>query len=213
MQDSRLSIALRGASHILFLAGTKRATKWLEYSDDICNPTFLRDIPLGVTLLAFSASLLKRIQCNKSLAPFPTAALILWHSTTATATLPRTFVDNLYFLEMSSRCSACGAVVISTVKLTPMTDPQTLTCLEPLSITNEPPRKHESALIRHFVEKTSTCLASLDAEISEVKDRLQQLKEQRIALSGLHARSKKILAPQRRIPPEILGEIFAWTLA
>ncbi|KAJ6459933.1 hypothetical protein C8R45DRAFT_842883, partial [Mycena sanguinolenta] len=93
-----------------------------------------------------------------------------------------------------------------------MTDPETLNCLEPLSITNEPPRKHESALIRHFVEKTSICLASLDAEISEVKDRLQQLKEQRTALSGLHARSKKILSPQRQMPPEILGEIFAWTL-
>ncbi|KAJ7441874.1 hypothetical protein FB451DRAFT_985550, partial [Mycena latifolia] len=54
-------------------------------------------------------------------------------------------------------------------------------------------------------------LASLN-EISQFQDRLQRLKEERASLSTYRTQNHVILSPLRRMPPEVLGEIFSWTV-
>ncbi|KAF7342616.1 F-box domain-containing protein [Mycena sanguinolenta] len=117
---------------------------------------------------------------------------------------------------MPALCSACSAQIISTtdnfeLSLAP-TDPQTLARFEQLSTTNEPPQASELAFIRPIIDKASARLASLDEEISRLQSRLQKLEDARAALSEYHAKTTVILSPMRRIPPEIIGEIFSCTL-
>ncbi|KAF7368131.1 F-box domain-containing protein [Mycena sanguinolenta] len=116
---------------------------------------------------------------------------------------------------MHSSCSTCGATLIATrdaFKLSLTTDPWTLARLSQLSSTNEPPLEPELTFVRPIVEKTRARLATLNAEISRLKNRLRELKDERTALSEFHSQNTRIISPVRRIPAEILGEIFSWTL-
>ncbi|KAF7328294.1 F-box domain-containing protein [Mycena sanguinolenta] len=97
-------------------------------------------------------------------------------------------------------------------KLSLTTDPWTLARLSQLSSTNEPPLEPELTFLRPIVEKTRARLATLNAEISRLKNRLRELKDERTALSEFHSQNTRIISPVRRIPAEILGEIFSWTL-
>ncbi|KAJ6503749.1 hypothetical protein C8R45DRAFT_973647 [Mycena sanguinolenta] len=102
-----------------------------------------------------------------------------------------------------SRCSARGTLSIASPDEPELNiAPQTLARISELLTTNDPPREHELALIRPVAQKTAARLASLDAEISRLWD-------QRAALAKSHAGI--ILSPLRRMPPEILGEIFSWS--
>ncbi|KAF7345144.1 F-box domain-containing protein [Mycena sanguinolenta] len=112
---------------------------------------------------------------------------------------------------MPSVCSECGAFGVSTSNDFEF-NLATLARLAQLSATNEPPRDAELSLIGSIVEKTSARLAALDTEICRLKDRLEELEKERIALSVYHAQNRRVLSPLRRLPPEILGEIFSWTL-
>ncbi|KAJ6455155.1 hypothetical protein C8R45DRAFT_881721 [Mycena sanguinolenta] len=58
----------------------------------------------------------------------------------------------------------------------------------------------------------SARLVCLEAEISRLKDRLQQLEAEHAALSKNNSQNTTCLPPLRRIPFEILAEIFSWTL-
>ncbi|KAF7353382.1 F-box domain-containing protein [Mycena sanguinolenta] len=116
-------------------------------------------------------------------------------------------------LQMPSACSQCGAFVFSTgdhseLDLTTATRAR----IADLSSTNEPPLNTELSAIRSILEQTSAGLADLDAEISRLKDHLRDLEEKRTALSRCHSQNTQILSPLRRMPPEILGEIFSWTV-
>ncbi|KAJ7729109.1 hypothetical protein DFH07DRAFT_703551, partial [Mycena maculata] len=55
-------------------------------------------------------------------------------------------------------------------------------------------------------------LACLDEEISWLRARSKQLEEEHASVSRYHAQNTAILSPLRRMPPEVLGEIFLWTL-
>ncbi|KAJ6474143.1 hypothetical protein C8R45DRAFT_907383 [Mycena sanguinolenta] len=115
---------------------------------------------------------------------------------------------------MPSSCSVCGAIVISTgdeSELNLTTAPRTLARFPQLAATNEPPLETELSVLRPIVEKSSARLASLEAEIVRLNDRLQQLEEERTLLWRYHVQNLTILSPLRRIPPEILGQIFSWT--
>ncbi|KAJ7693156.1 hypothetical protein B0H17DRAFT_1010253 [Mycena rosella] len=52
----------------------------------------------------------------------------------------------------------------------------------------------------------------LDMEMPRLRDRLKQLEQEHAALSTYRRQSAAILSPLRRIPPEVLGEIFSWIL-
>ncbi|KAJ7122999.1 hypothetical protein C8R44DRAFT_981238 [Mycena epipterygia] len=110
----------------------------------------------------------------------------------------------------TTQCSECGAFSTSLsadgpndldINASPARHHELLT-------TNEPPDDAELAFIRAVISKTHARMAYLDTEIS----RLQQLEEERAALSTYHSQNIAILSPLRRIPPEVLCEIFLWTL-
>ncbi|KAJ7780064.1 hypothetical protein DFH07DRAFT_793604 [Mycena maculata] len=75
-----------------------------------------------------------------------------------------------------------------------------------------PPHDVDLLIIRSLISQTDTHLNFLDEEISRLRDRLEQLEEERVSLSRYHAQNKSILSPLRRIPPEVLAEILSWTL-
>ncbi|KAJ7457168.1 hypothetical protein B0H11DRAFT_2063087, partial [Mycena galericulata] len=79
---------------------------------------------------------------------------------------------------------------------------------------NEAPLECDLDFVHSVLSKTGARLAYLDDEISRLRDRsrLLQLEEERALLSNYHARNRGVVSPLRRMPPEVLSEIFSWTL-
>ncbi|KAJ7683132.1 hypothetical protein B0H17DRAFT_942197, partial [Mycena rosella] len=77
---------------------------------------------------------------------------------------------------------------------------------------NTPPQDAELVFIRAVVSKTGARLADVEKEISGLRRRLQQLEEERASLSKYQAQNNAVFSPLRRMPPEVLAEIFSWTL-
>ncbi|KAJ7457187.1 hypothetical protein B0H11DRAFT_2063165, partial [Mycena galericulata] len=77
---------------------------------------------------------------------------------------------------------------------------------------NEEPLESELDFIHSELSKTSECLAHLDDEESRLWDRLLQLEDEKALLSNYHAQNRGVVSPLRRMPPEVLAEIFRWTL-
>ncbi|KAJ6530863.1 hypothetical protein DFH09DRAFT_1285013 [Mycena vulgaris] len=81
-----------------------------------------------------------------------------------------------------------------------------------LLTTNEPPEISDMPFVQSIVSKTGARLASLETEISRLRDQLKQLEEEQTLLSRYRAQNQAILSPLRRTPPEVLAEMFSWTL-
>ncbi|KAF7343728.1 hypothetical protein MSAN_01953400 [Mycena sanguinolenta] len=114
-----------------------------------------------------------------------------------------------------TRCSACGAFAKSNpdeLEFNITIAPRTLARISELLTTNEPPQEAELVILRPVAEKTAERLACLDAEICRLRSQLEQLEGERAALRKYHAQNTTILSPSRRIPAEVLGEIFLWSL-
>lgn len=86
------------------------------------------------------------------------------------------------------------------------------TRLHALLHSNKIPKDSEIPSVRLATAEINGRLAPLDEEISQVRDRLVQLVKDRAALMDSRDQHEAILSPLRRMPPEILAEIFAWTL-
>ncbi|KAJ7231048.1 hypothetical protein B0H12DRAFT_218789 [Mycena haematopus] len=116
-------------------------------------------------------------------------------------------------MDTSSRCSNCGALSTAELMDVPDVFPAPGTRNHTLLTTNEPPEDSEStSTIRSVISKTAARLASLEDEIYKTKQKLKHLKDERTSLSSHHAQHKAILSPLRRMPPELLSEIFLSTL-
>ncbi|KAJ7609006.1 hypothetical protein FB45DRAFT_1067046 [Roridomyces roridus] len=116
--------------------------------------------------------------------------------------------------QMTSICSECGATKIANAEPSdtiPAT-PETLAGYQLLAASNEPPNSAERAFLQAVASKSAVRLTCLDEEISRLKDRLGQLEAERSQLAGYHSQNVAILSPLRRMPHEILTEIFLWTL-
>ncbi|KAJ7231057.1 hypothetical protein B0H12DRAFT_973531, partial [Mycena haematopus] len=70
----------------------------------------------------------------------------------------------------------------------------------------------ELPIFRSVISKTTARLASLEDEIYKVQEKLKHLEDERASLSSHHAQHKGILSPLRRMPTELLSEIFSSTL-
>ncbi|KAJ7123622.1 hypothetical protein C8R44DRAFT_559888, partial [Mycena epipterygia] len=55
-------------------------------------------------------------------------------------------------------------------------------------------------------------LAAVEHEISRLCEQMQSLEEECASLSGHLLTNTAVLSPLRRMPAEVLGEIFSWTL-
>ncbi|KAJ7609149.1 hypothetical protein FB45DRAFT_1067153, partial [Roridomyces roridus] len=108
---------------------------------------------------------------------------------------------------LSSRCSECGSLKSSSFDQTPTSSRRLK-----LTTTNEIPEEAELDSIRSFASTTRARLAVLEQGIVELEDRLKELQSERLALRKLHEEDSAILSPLRRVPPEILAEVFSWTL-
>ncbi|KAF7340700.1 ABC protein [Mycena sanguinolenta] len=115
---------------------------------------------------------------------------------------------------MDFRCPNCGDVYSGPLAPEPTTHLSVTrgTRHHTLLNTNEPPEDSELTFIHSVVSKTCIRLKHLDDEISKIQERLKQLEDERAALSSFRTRNKAILSPLRRMPPEVLSEIFSWTL-
>ncbi|KAJ7663940.1 hypothetical protein DFH06DRAFT_1189012 [Mycena polygramma] len=100
------------------------------------------------------------------------------------------------------RCPECGAPNPTVGSLT----------AEIEALVNAPPDDSEIAFIRSAISSTDATLTRLDEEISKLQKTLKRLEEERALLSSYRARSSAILSSLRRMPPEVLSEIFLWTV-
>ncbi|KAJ7483485.1 hypothetical protein FB451DRAFT_107141 [Mycena latifolia] len=115
----------------------------------------------------------------------------------------------------ASHCFACGAPVPEGVRDSNIDVAITLGTLarhQELMSTNTISEVPELTFIRTVVSTSDAQLAHLEKEISRLQDRLQQLRNEQGLLSRYRAQNTAILSPLRRMPPEVLAEIFSWTL-
>ncbi|KAJ7706735.1 hypothetical protein B0H17DRAFT_1001168 [Mycena rosella] len=118
----------------------------------------------------------------------------------------------------ASHCSQCGAPITSSAEnprdssTNVQVVPKTLARHLQLMSTNAPPETIELAFIRTVAEKTRVRLADLENQMVGLRERVQQLEDEHILLSRYHAQNQAIISPLRRMPPEVLGDIFSWTL-
>ncbi|KAJ6580862.1 hypothetical protein B0H19DRAFT_486541 [Mycena capillaripes] len=75
---------------------------------------------------------------------------------------------------------------------------------------NEPPEDSEIPFIQSVISETDVRLGRLDD--AAMLQNTNKLEEDRRSLLSYRTRNSAILSPLRRMPPEVLGEIFSWTL-
>ncbi|KAJ7777074.1 hypothetical protein B0H16DRAFT_1504260 [Mycena metata] len=109
-----------------------------------------------------------------------------------------------------SRCSQCGASQGPDRLELDVAGPGTRHHI--LLNSNEAPVESEVAVIRAELTTSDARLVFLDNEIARLRGQLEQLQEQRTSVWSYRAQNCSILSGLRRIPPEILGYIFSWTL-
>ncbi|KAJ7609099.1 hypothetical protein FB45DRAFT_1067125 [Roridomyces roridus] len=112
---------------------------------------------------------------------------------------------------MASSCPECGSPNMPKPQTIPATT-ETLERWQHLVTSNDTPAGAELAFIQSVVSDSGARLDYLDSEISRLQDRLDQLQGERTRLSAYHSLNTSILSPLRRMPPEILVQIFVWTL-
>ncbi|KAJ7648178.1 hypothetical protein DFH06DRAFT_1476267 [Mycena polygramma] len=76
---------------------------------------------------------------------------------------------------------------------------------------NQVPLGPDVAIFKSTISKIDEHMAELDAEIERLQERMRELQDERALLSHYRDRNHGVLSPVRRIPPEVLGEIFSWT--
>ncbi|KAJ7654666.1 hypothetical protein DFH06DRAFT_1092923, partial [Mycena polygramma] len=81
-----------------------------------------------------------------------------------------------------------------------------------LLTSNEPPLDSDVPTVQSVLFETDANIASLDDEIARVSEKLERLKQKRSSLATYRAQNGAIVSLLRKIPLEILGEIFICTL-
>ncbi|KAJ7451972.1 hypothetical protein FB451DRAFT_698806 [Mycena latifolia] len=104
---------------------------------------------------------------------------------------------------------ACGAPVAADPDETPL---NVTARLQELQNSNESPLDSERPFIESVVCQLRGRLSRRDVEISRLRARIAQLEEECAGLESEISRNTSILSPIRRIPNEILSEIFPLAL-
>lgn len=77
-----------------------------------------------------------------------------------------------------------------------------------LSDSNVPPTGPEATHILQLISEEESCLADLERELAPVRALFERLERQHSKRASDLRKNKSIVNPVRRVPPEILGEIF-----
>lgn len=80
--------------------------------------------------------------------------------------------------------------------------------IEVLLTTNTPPDDLQADYVRVSVSSISYELSQIDARLSELETEARTLKQQRLSLLASRDQHRSVLSVVRRIPPEVLNEIF-----
>ncbi|KAJ7236055.1 hypothetical protein B0H12DRAFT_131581 [Mycena haematopus] len=107
---------------------------------------------------------------------------------------------------MAYRCPNCGFMKSRSTDDTPYALPPHLLA------TNDPPTDVEVAEIHDAVDHLNTSVVDLDASITEVEHLLEKLRIRRQHAIENIRRGGAILSVKRRLPSDILGEIFSYTV-
>ncbi|KAJ7269538.1 hypothetical protein C8J57DRAFT_1130567, partial [Mycena rebaudengoi] len=75
---------------------------------------------------------------------------------------------------------------------------------------NDPPHPAQIAAVQGILNEKSLALSALEAQIVALESKLEDLRQNRETLSSEILEFGAILAPIRRLPPEIVGEIFLY---
>ncbi|KAK7031834.1 ABC protein [Favolaschia claudopus] len=67
-------------------------------------------------------------------------------------------------------------------------------------------------VVESVMSQTESCLTRIESNITRLRARMKQLETQKAYLAEYLAKNKAIVSPLRRLPPELLLEIFSWTL-
>ncbi|KAJ7604988.1 hypothetical protein FB45DRAFT_1069706 [Roridomyces roridus] len=103
------------------------------------------------------------------------------------------------------RCAQCGSVR-ATADFSTAASPGTR--LYQLLNSNDAPTEIDRVAAKSTISALDSRLALLNDEIT----RLEALKAERTSLAALRVQSQAVLSPIRSLPPEILSEIFFWTI-
>ncbi|KAJ7483447.1 hypothetical protein FB451DRAFT_106651 [Mycena latifolia] len=116
------------------------------------------------------------------------------------------------------QCHECGSRITTTGELEAL-EPEPIdldiapgTRHHRLLNTNETPLDSDSIFVKPAISNAGLRLVKIDDEIARLRDRLERLEEERASLSIFHSKNIAILSPLRRMPAEILCEIFSLTL-
>ncbi|KAJ7656023.1 hypothetical protein DFH06DRAFT_992103, partial [Mycena polygramma] len=77
---------------------------------------------------------------------------------------------------------------------------------------NNPPSDVEIPVLHSFTANARRRVEPLDARIEILKAAMERLTLERDNLAGQVEQCRHVLSPIRRVPPEIICEIFSWTL-
>jgi len=78
--------------------------------------------------------------------------------------------------------------------------------------TYHPPSTSQINSIQQVISDADSTLDALDNKILKLEDMLDDLRRRRVALDNFKQAHQAILSPMRRLPPEIIGDIFSLCL-
>ncbi|KAG7440343.1 uncharacterized protein BT62DRAFT_630041 [Guyanagaster necrorhizus] len=109
---------------------------------------------------------------------------------------------------MPHNCSKCGATCAGIPLVRPAPDPE----IKALLSTNLPPSEAQKAFFRETRRTSESRLADLEARIADAQAKLDGLLQERDSLVWNMQRCTDVLNPVRRLPVDVLREIFAHTM-
>ncbi|PBK88392.1 hypothetical protein ARMGADRAFT_937602, partial [Armillaria gallica] len=109
---------------------------------------------------------------------------------------------------MPHNCSRCGATCAGVPSVRPAPDPE----IEVLLCTNLPPSETQEAFFRETRRTGKPRLAELETRIADAQAKLDVLLQERDSLIWNLQRCTDVLNPVRRLPSDVLCEIFAHSM-
>ncbi|KAF7347213.1 F-box domain-containing protein [Mycena venus] len=113
---------------------------------------------------------------------------------------------------VASICSQCGADASAPAEKRRYFEVAPGTPHHRLLNSNDAPLDSDVTFVKSEIAKIDDRLAYLDGRAARLREQLQQVEEEHASLSSYREKNCTILSPLRRMPSEVLSEIFSCTL-